>query len=164
VEEFVRILQCKSCKSLEQVPDVANKATADIVLNTVVVPHDDKGHPYALRLYRIEKKHWDSPSTRQEVIKRIQEESGVTGLDASFYTTRDTLTADAHTCFQQHNRNPDCGDYKHDSKRLKPDTAAERKAANLPKYRATKDVYLCEFCPVHSKWRSAQYKKYGLDQ
>lgn len=161
MDTFVSILQCLHCKTFEEVPALPEPQFT-FLLDKVVAPHDDKAHSGALRLYRIEKAHWDSPSTRAEVIGRMNEENGLTGFDAQYYTTRDTFREDAHKCFKRHNSNPNCSEYKSDRYLLTPDTAAERKAAGLPKYHGPK-VFLCEYCPVHSGWRSAQYKKNGLD-
>jgi hypothetical protein len=159
VSEHVRLLLCKTCGSLEDLPDYEGDPSRDHLLEALVRKHPDHvAHP----LMRVEKKHWDSPSTRDSIIAKIRETTGHTGLDPAFYNAKSAFQEDAHACWQKHLRNPGCNDYKSASKRLTPDTAAERKAAGLPKYRSAQDRYLCEFCPVHSLVVQAAREKAGL--
>jgi hypothetical protein len=145
--EHVRLLLCKTCGSLEELPDYEGDPSRDFLLEALVQKHPDHiAHP----LMRVEKKHWDSPSTRDSIIAKIRENTGHTGFDPAFYNAKNTFQEDAHECWKKHLRNPGCNDYKTASKRLTPDTAAERKAAGLPKYRSPQDRFLCEFCVVHT--------------
>uniref|UniRef100_A0AAU3I9Z9 Uncharacterized protein n=1 Tax=Streptomyces sp. NBC_01393 TaxID=2903851 RepID=A0AAU3I9Z9_9ACTN len=159
MSEHVRLLLCKTCGSLEDLPDYEGDPSRDYLLEALVQKHPDHvAHP----LMRVEKKHWDIKSTRDSIIAKIRENTGHTGLDPAFYNAKSAFQEDAHTCWQKHLRNPGCNDYKTASKRLTPDTAAERKAAGLPKYRSAQDRYLCEFCPVHSLVVQAAREKAGM--
>jgi hypothetical protein len=162
-EEKIRLLICHTCKSVEELPDYQGNARHDHLLSFLVKAHqnpDGTGHLGALA--NVEKKNWDSPVVREAILARLREECGHTGLDPSFYATRDTFGEDALGCFQLHHRNIKCNEYKSERKRLTPGTAEERKAAGLPKYRATFDRYLCEFCPVHTAVTEALRFKAGL--
>ncbi len=157
--EHVRLLLCKTCGTMEELPDYEGRPEGDFLLQTLVERHPDHiAHP----MLRVEKKHWDSPSTREAIIAQIRENTGHTGLDPAFYNAKNTFQEDAHACWKAHLRNPGCNDYMSSSKRLTPDTAAERKAAGLPKYRSPKDVYLCTFCPVHSLVVTEARKRAGM--
>jgi hypothetical protein len=157
--EHIRLLLCKTCGSLEELPDYEGDPSRDFLLEALVQKHPDHiAHP----LMRVEKKFWDSPSTRDSIIAKIRENTGHTGFDPAFYNAKNTFQEDAHACWTKHLRNPGCNDYKTASKRLTPDTAVERKAAGLPKYRSPQDRYLCEFCPVHTLVVQAAREKAGL--
>jgi hypothetical protein len=161
--ENVRLLQCLDCKTLEELPDYEGDPRRDFLLEALLKPHKfPDGNEHRGHLHRVEKKHWDSPATRATIEAQIREKSGHTGLDPSFYNAKSTFQEDAHSCWKAHLRNPGCNDYKTASKRLTPDTAAERKAAGLPRYKSPQDRYLCEFCPVHSLVQQAARKKAGL--
>lgn len=160
--EHIRLLQCITCKSLEELPDYEGNPDHDFLLQALVKNHKfPDGNEHFGHLHKVEKKFWDSPSTRASIEAQIREKSGHTGFNAEYYATKNTFQEDAHSCFAAHNRNPACSDYKTDSKRLTPGTAAERKAAGLPKYRSPKDAYLCQFCPVHSLVVTAARAKAG---
>ncbi|MGW0626182.1 hypothetical protein [Streptomyces sp. NPDC002758] len=159
MSEHVRLLLCKTCGSLEELPDYEGDPSRDWLLEALVKKHPDHiAHP----MLRVEKKHWDSPSTRDTIIAKIRENTGHTGFDPAFYNAKNTFQEDAHACWAKHLRNPGCNDYKTASKRLTPDTAAERKAAGMPKYTSAQDRYLCEFCPVHSLVVTAARRKAGM--
>lgn len=161
--EHVRLLQCLTCKTLEELPDYQGDPRGDFLLQALVKPHRfPDGNEHFGQLHRVEKKHWDVPSTRESIEAQIREKSGHTGFDTEYYATKNTFQADAHSCWRAHNRNPGCSDYKTSSKRLTPGTAAERKAAGLPRYNSPKDVFLCNFCPVHSLVVTAAREKAGM--
>lgn len=165
--EQVRLLQCNTCKSLEMLPDYEGDPRGDVLLETLVSRHVfPDGSRHFGNLHRLEKRHWDTESTRKEITAKIREESGHTGFDLSFYEAKATFQDDAFVCWAQHNRNPYCNDYKSDSKELKPDTSTDRKAAGIEKYHASGGArrYLCEFCPVDSLVKQAARKKAGLDK
>lgn len=161
--EEIRLLRCDQCKTIEELPDFTGDPNRDHVLQALIAKRhtEESGITHIGQLMKVEKKHWDSPSTRKEILKQLAQKN--TGFDAEFYETRDTFKEDASLCFRQHNRNPNCGDYQTDKVRLTPGTAKERKAAGLPKYRSAQDVYLCNFCPVqalvnNARWERAQPK------
>lgn len=165
-DDITRVLTCNDCRSIEALPDFEGQAENDILLARLLEGHRfADGSEHFGRMFRIESKHWDSPSTREEVIRRIHDETGHTGLDSDFYSLRDNLQYDALRCFSEHHRNANCSDYKDRKKLITPDTKAERKEAGLAKYTPEANPrYLCEFCPVHSlvveslRWKAGQYK------
>lgn len=156
--EYIRVLQCFSCKTLEVLPDYEGHPDGDEFLRKASEVHNRGGH--LGNLLRVDRRDWDTPSTRDQLVEKIWESSGHSGFDPTFYATKDQYTYDAAVCYQKHNRPERCGDYKSDRMKLMPDTAAERKAAGLGKFQS--NVFLCQFCSQHAVWRSDQYDKLGL--
>lgn len=163
-EPITRVLRCDICRTLEPLPDYEGSPDFDHLLSRLLEAHKyPDGTEHFGLLFRVESRDWDSPSTREQIVKRIQEEAGYTGLDPDFYSVKQTFEYDALTCFQAHHRNPACNEYKSDRKMLTPDTKAERKEAGLSKYnKQVAPRYLCEFCPVHSLVQQAARYKAGL--
>ncbi len=156
--EKLRVLQCLVCDTLESLPDFQGHPDDDVLLANLASRHVfESGEPHKGQLYDVDKRRWESPSTRYALISEIEKKSGRkirtrrpsgkvdTGFDQEFYDARDTFTEDAGKCFQQHNRNPGCPDYMSPKKRLLPDTKKERRDLGL----STADrpaTYLCQFC------------------
>lgn len=174
-EEQIRLLACGKCKTIEVLDDYTGPPEMaerfDTILNYAVSKHQDgvERIPHApAALVRVNKKDWDNPNVQEMTRSQIAQSfgNGQTGFGAETYAMVDNFRADALKCFAQHNRNPGCPDYKHESKRLVPDTKAERKEAGLNKdYDAENRAltkYLCEYCPVHSLVQQAARKKAGL--
>ena len=161
----IRLLACQQCKTIEELPDFEGPAEHDHLLNHSVQRHVTNGTPHIGQLFRVTEKDWANEDAKNEIAKRIAAklEGGETGLGSPFYDLKNTYQADALACFKAHLRNPACSDYRSDSKRLTPGTAAERKAAGLPEYRSPQDRYLCDFCPVQSLVEQAARKK-ALDK
>lgn len=164
MSEIIRLLRCDDCHTVEPLPDYDGPPERDDVLEHLITARhvELSGARHRGKLLRVEARHWQSPSTRDAIVARIREESGHTGLDPQFYYTRDTFADDALTCWQRHHRNPACSDYKDDSKRLVPNTQAERKELGMGRFRTAHSRYLCEFCPVHSLVVEAARHKAGL--
>lgn len=162
--EITRLLRCDDCYTVEPLPDYEGPPDQDEVLAHLVATRhtEPDGTLHRGKLLRVEKRHWDSPSTQEAIVARIREESGHTGLDPVFYATRDTYAEDALKCWSQHHRVHACSDYKSDRKRLTPDTQAERRELGMAKYRSSLSRYLCEFCPVHTLVVEAARHKAGL--
>lgn len=160
--ENVRLLICLDCKTTEEIPDYEGNPDHDDALTYVIQPHThpDGRTKHRGQLMKVEKKHWDSPSTRRAIENQIRESAGHTGLDTEFYATKDTLGEDAHKCFNAHNRNPGCSEYKTEKKRLSAGTDRERKKLGIAPLRST--TYLCDFCPVKSMVQQAVFTKRGL--
>ena len=161
---FIRLLVCRTCKTIDELPDYDGRPSDDLLLNLTVEKHQ---RPIAHEglLFKLPLKYWVVPKVQEEIVKQIS--GGASGLDAfgtNFYATRMTFAEDAMTCWAQHNRTTDCGDYKSDKKQLKPDTAKERKEAGLDKPGTTgPKIYLCDFCPVKSGVvQKKAFKKQGL--
>lgn len=149
--EQIRLLICRDCKTIEPLPDFNGEVERDFMLDYLVKPHRTNGLEHIGMLARVEESDWSDPLKQAEITKQlIAKFGGETGLGSDFYNARDTFREDAMSCFKQHLRNPDCGDYKSDAKRLTPNTAEARREAGMSAYRSNDDRYLCEFCPVHS--------------
>jgi hypothetical protein len=160
----LRLLQCLTCKTLEEVEYYEGNPEHDFLLNRLLERHKfPDGSEHFGHLHVVDAKDWAVQSYREGIEKEIREKSGHTGFSPEYYATKNTFQEDALTCWQKHLRNPACNDYKDDSKRLTPGTAAERKAAGLPSLdRSPRDRYLCDFCPVHSLVKAVAYTKAGL--
>lgn len=152
----LRILQCHVCKSLEQLPDYQGPPENDVLLATLAERHKfPSGEPHRGNLMDVEEAQWNSPSTRQAIIDQIHSRSGYTGFEPEFYAVRNTFMEDAATCWKQHNRDPACGDYRSDKKKIYPDTRGDRKELGL----SVKDIpnrWLCDFCVVDTLVKAAQ--------
>lgn len=156
--EHIRLLVCRECKTIEPLPDYVGDPAHDYMLDYLVKPHRTDGQEHIGQLARVAASDWNDVRIQQEISKKLVSEfGGETGLGSDFYNTRDTFREDAMSCWRQHNRNPDCGDYKSDKKRLTPGTADARREAGMPTYRSQHDRYLCEFCPVHSMVETKAY-------
>lgn len=173
----VRLLACSNCETVEILDDYTGPPEMaeefDVILNYVLEKHKDgvERRPHIGQLFRVDQKSWDDENARVQIIEQVRARfnpNAETGLGAAAYALRDTFREDAMTCFEQHLRNPACSDYKSPSKRLVPDTNAERKeigADKASRYDATNPAltrFLCEYCPVHSLVQQAQRKKAGL--
>lgn len=147
----IRLLQCLVCKSLEILSDFEGDPRNDTLLATLVSKHKfPSGDPHKGHLHRIEEKHWDNQTTRQQIIAQIKDSSGHTGLDPSFYNAKNTFLDDAMACWKRHNRTVDCDEYMGDHKRIVPDTKSDWKAAGITRPKKTPyDQYLCTYCPFH---------------
>lgn len=161
---FIRLLVCRSCKSIEELPDYDGRPADDLLLNISVEKHQ-KPVPHEGLLFKVPVKYWVVPKVKEEIVKQIS--GGSSGLDAfgtNFYATKMTFHEDAMTCWSQHLRpKGQCPDYKSDKKQLKPDTAAERKEAGLDKPGMTgPKVYLCDFCPVKMYNQKRAFTEKGL--
>lgn len=162
--EYLRILRCDNCRTLEELPDYEGDPQNDQVLEALILRRhtEPSGTTHVGQLMRVEKKHWDSPTTRKEILRELGKQT--TGLDPEAYAAADAFKEDAMACWKRHNRNPECPDYKSPEKRLLPNTAEERKEAGLPKYEtAPKNyVYLCDWCPAKSVVQEKVFGKAGL--
>ena len=161
--ENIRLLACKDCKTIEELPDFDGKPDDDYLLQHLTSRHITNEQPHIGQLFDIDKDKWNDQEMQRQVVDQIADRftGGETGLGKEFYDIKNTYTADAFHCWKQHQRNPDCSDYKSDAKRLTPGTAKERREVGLPEYRSNKDRYLCEFCPVHSLVVTAARKRAG---
>jgi hypothetical protein len=159
----IRLYICSDCKQIIPIhspePD---RYSQDFLLHRIEEDHGFRGHRFAV--VTVNKSGWEDETQQKDIIKQIQAAvaGGETGLGSEFYDVKDTFVDDAQACFKAHLRNANCSDYKSNEKRLSPQTAAERKAAGLPEYRTNNDVYLCQFCPVHSLVVTAARKRAGL--
>lgn len=151
----LRIFYCWNCKSFEELPDFQGRPEDDTLLALLVERHQSAGVPHACTPFRVGVKLWSVERVRNAIIKQIREQTngGLDELDPTYYATRSMFYEDAMVCYAKHLRPQDsCPDWMNETKRLVPNTAAERKELGLTapnKSQATK-VYLCDFCPVKS--------------
>ena len=147
----IRLLVCRTCKSIEELPDYDGSPETDTLLNISVGRHQ-RPEPHLGILMKFPFKYWAVPKIKEEIVKQIR--GGSTGLDVisdNFYETKSQFAEDAMNCWGLHLRpKGQCPDYKSDKKVLKPDTAADRKEAGLSMEVGGPKVYLCDFCPVKS--------------
>lgn len=146
----LRLLVCRTCKSIDEVPDYEGRPEDDNLLNVVVERHPD----HLGALFRIPIGFWLDPNVKQKIISQLTEGSkGLAEINPEHYNLRNTFMEDAMVCFKQHLRPSEgCPDWRHDSKVLVPDTKAERKAEGLSLTPIGPKRYLCDFCPVRSHY------------
>jgi hypothetical protein len=144
-EPQIRVLVCRNCKTIEELPDYDGDPATDTLLNILVSQHQKPVEHVGL-LLKFSLKYWAVPKIQDEIVKQIR--GGSEGLDAfqtNFYATKNQFAEDAMSCFSDHLRpKGQCPDYKSDKKLLKPNTDLEKAGKTGPK------VYLCDFCPVKS--------------
>lgn len=161
-ENGIRVYICNDCKQMIPIhtPEPP-QYRQDFLLHRIEEEHGFRGHQFAI--VTVNKDGWDDPERQKDIISQIQGAiaGGETGFGSAYYDVKDTFVEDAQACFKAHLRNPSCSDYNSNDKRLTPDTAADRKAAGLDAYRSNKDIYLCQFCPVHSLVVTAARKRAG---
>lgn len=154
VKEHIRLLLCHDCKTLEELPDFDGPVEYDTLLVTLTDRHQfPNGEPHVGRLIRVEKRAWDLPPLKDAILQQIREGSkGLAEFDTSYYDVRNTFQEDAMTCYAQHNRPKEgCTDFNAPSKRLQPNTKADRKEAGLTTdAQSLPVIHLCSFCPVRS--------------
>jgi hypothetical protein len=162
-EPMIRILVCRNCKTIEELPDWDGDPRNDTLLNVLVSRHQQPEEHIGL-LMKFPVKYWAVPKIQAEIVKQIRGGSeGLDAIQANFYATKNQFAEDAMTCFAEHLRpKGQCSDYKSEKKMLKPETNKERQEANLDKYERTggPKVYLCDFCPV----KSYNMKKSNLEK
>lgn len=160
----VRLLGCAHCKTVEILPDFDGPPEHDDLLNDRVSKHrTPEGYEHIGMLAIVTEDEWKIPGAQKQVTDQIAAklEGGETGLGSAYYDLKDTFQEDALKCFNQHQRNPACSDYKDDSKRLLSGNEKEMKELGIT---STSKRFLCEFCPVHSLVQQAQRRKAGLDK
>lgn len=151
VEEIphMRVLYCKTCGTLEEVPDWQDGPQSDPYLSPLVDKH---GETHQGQLFRLPIGLWLMDDSKRQIIEQIKGGTGQLGLgvvDESFYDTRNTFQEDAAVCYQKHLRpQGQCPDFRSESKRLIPATAQDRKDAGLAPLTSGPKVYLCDFCVV----------------
>lgn len=167
----LRILQCFSCRSMEELPDYPAEANPD---DDVTLHYLDEKHggrtqqPHHRTLLRIEKRVWDDRAARRQIVERAWESTS--GFKPSYYDIKATLQEDAVNCHRAHQRQVPCIDWRDSSKRLTAPTQGDRErlARDLPRsFRGDREriakgaptQFLCDYCPVsvaveHAKRRA----------
>lgn len=151
--ECVRVLQCFTCKTMEELPDFLGPPENDVILQTLLVPHGGETEfPHHGALHRVERKHWEDRAVRKQIVERLWE--GTSGFRPSYYDVKDTMQEEAIKCFRKHKSAVPCIDYQDPSKRLGNPARGLRKWLAREVRRDVADlgeppkVYLCNFCPV----------------
>lgn len=153
MSEQIRLLICRDCHTIETLPDYEGPVDYDVLLDHLVAQHQfPNAEPHKGNLMRVEKKWWDTPSAREQ----IMEELGIThGLGEEWYASKKGFEEDALKCYNQHHR-PDqgCIDYCDGNKRLGNPTKIGWQSG--PK------VFICNFCPVQTWVDTELAHKAGL--
>lgn len=164
MSDTIRLLACKQCQSIEELPPFDGPPEHDTLLTNLVQRHRTNGMEHIGSLFNVEASQWEQDHIKKELVKQIaaKMEGGETGLGHEYYDLKNTFQDDAMTCYTAHLRNPACSDYRSESKRLSAGTNAERRAEGLPEHRSNR--FLCDFCPVNSLVEAARNRKLGIDK
>jgi hypothetical protein len=166
----VRLLLCKVCTSIDEIPDYSGKDEVDPLVEAVLLKHTEKdpmGHgsatlthtPFILRKVN----EWEWATEREAIIVKLNEEAKTTGFDGWAYESHNQYLEDAMKCYRQHHRPVDsCSDYWSDSKRIGRPTP-EGRAVVKDQYKLGEgDPHLCQWCPYHSQVTTERRFREGL--
>lgn len=165
----IRLLVCKTCASIQPLPDYEGPVDRDETLLSRVAEHQYPGpaptRGHEMELGRVSEASWTDPDKRAQMLGEIQKNVGVgkgAGLGDEAYAVRDNFSEDAMRCWRfEHGRTSNCDDYMSDKKKILADSRAERKDLGLdPSTRAS--IKLCQFCPYHSVVMQRKRKAAGL--
>lgn len=166
----LRILQCFTCQTLEELPDYPRDGIPedDAFLHYLDEKHGGMTQqPHHRALLDVSERHWKNDRTRAQMVEQMW--SKESGFKPEWYARRDTLTEDALKCFAKHNRQVPCIDWMDSSKRIGNPEAKDRSLLAKALKRTVQDIgpgpqiFLCNFCPCCShvnnkKWESANPK------
>jgi hypothetical protein len=166
-EPVLRLLHCKVCNSIEELPPYVGPAEHDQLLAIACEKHKfPSGEEHKGLLFIIPVKAWLNSDARKDVIRQIKGggSKGLDEIDEGFYDTKSQFGEDAMTCWKRKNKPQDnCDEYQSESKRLLPNTAKERKELGMdPLGDAGPKNYVCHFCPIHSKVVQRKRQLMGL--
>lgn len=165
-ETKIRLLRCDVCKSIEEIPDFDGPPDYDVLLQVALSRHrHPNGDPHVGRLIDVPERAWNMPPLRDALKQQILEgvSSGIAEFDKNFYDVQNTFREDAMLCYSQHNRPKEgCPDFNSHSKRLMPDTSAERKEVGLDPHRGMPVIHLCSFCPCRSYYERKHNEEKGI--
>lgn len=156
-EARIRLLICNTCNSIQPLPFYQGRPEGDTTLHARLEEHRfPDGNEHFGNLATVSERSWNDPTKRQGILdemKKATKPGTGDGLGDEFYDVKNTFAEDAMKCWRiEHNRTSNCQDYKHDKKRLIPNTQKERKAEGLA-HRAqdiASNTFLCDFCPYKS--------------
>jgi hypothetical protein len=161
----IRLLICTGCGAIEEMPDYEGPWQQDTWLNAKLKGHmlesGERTHG-EVHIGKVSQNDWINygDSIIAQAANEFTAPGKGAGLGQTFYDTKSNFSADAFACWKQHNRTTNCEDYRSDSKKLLPDTRAERRELGLdPKSRP--NTYLCDFCPYNSIVMQRQRKAKG---
>jgi hypothetical protein len=140
---MTRLLICRDCRSIEELPDYDGPPEYDVLLDNLVEAHVyPNGEKHFGNMATTPDAEWADPYMREQIVKQIA--SKTTGMESEFYATKNTYVEDALKCYQRHRRPQEegCNDYRDSKKRI----------GNPSKmgWEVGPKVYLCDFCPYHS--------------
>jgi hypothetical protein len=162
-EPQIRLLICRDCKTIEELPDYEGRPEEDTLLIIATERHQ-RPVEHTGNLLKFPLKYWARPDVKEEILKQIKQGAGA-GLDVfgtSFYETKSQFHEDAMSCFALHMRpSSGCSDYKTERKELKPGTAKDRKDLGLSASTKAK-VFLCDFCPAKMHYQKKSFTEKGL--
>lgn len=144
--EYVRLLQCLDCLTIEKVLDYVGNPLYDREMDKTVSKHRfPNGEPHMGNVFRVEAAKVDHMETRTAIEKEMW------GAKAEMASWKDQYTEDAGNCFNAHGRPDRCPDFH------SPEKLLSSPSDQNP--RATK-VYVCDFCPI----RSVEESRYNQKQ
>lgn len=158
MSENLRLLICRDCRSIEELPDFDGPPEYDVLLEHLTEAHVyPNGEKHFGNLAVVAIAQWRNPDMQQEIVRQIG--SRTTGMDSEFYATKNTYEEDALKCYRQHGRpEGSCIDFKDERKRIgNPHKELARNWHDHPF-----KVYLCQFCPVASWVATQERHKAGL--
>lgn len=163
----VRILICKDCQTTEVIPDFQGRPSDDVELEYACAKHEypDRTRHLAGKLFVVDEGVWSNSEAKDQILKKMWQEMGHTGMEPWVYQAIDTLRADAMTCWRGRGRPERCADFHSEKKILTPPTQADRRAAGVQKYdksNPTVQRYLCDYCPMRSVAEQQVRKQQGL--
>ena len=154
---YLRVLQCFTCRSMQQLPDFDGQPDDDVVLHLLDDSHggheDDPVRIHQRALHRIPETAWADVAARKQIVEQMW--ASTTGFAPTYYDVQNTLREDALKCYSKHLRpQVSCPDYRSRSKRLSNPAAEMRRYVGLDPKGGPR-VYLCQFCPMDTVMRSA---------
>ena len=180
----MRLLICKNCETIEQLPDYDGPTElalvpspdgnlierqvppdgADIHLDYVSEPHRRQEHEG--NLVHVPDEQWANEKVREDIVEQIRAamKGGTTGLDPEAYALKDTFQEEALKCFDAHRRPQDgCIDWHDKSKRIGNSLLNWNERKTLKQMGvAPKKQFLCDFCPCASQVQGKKFEKKGL--
>jgi hypothetical protein len=169
----MRLLYCRTCSSLEEVPDLDHElgeGEVDPLVEYLVQKHterDPMGHgdvsmqTSPFRLPVVDDEEWKN--NRAQVIKVINESNKSVGMDGWVYEATSTYAVDAGKCYNAHNRPKEgCIDWWDDSKRIGRPTAMGKSALKEGYKLGQNDPHLCQWCPVFTYVQTQVNFKAGM--
>lgn len=176
MSDKIRVIMCTICRTLEVVDAYDGPEEHDQTLLYIARNHvtgDGRLHPLNVMIPDIITREgvkrpathadWANKDFRaylESQLTKAERPGEAVGLGTKYYEAKNTLLDDAMHCWRGRLKPETCGDYKSNSKRLVPDTSADRKELGLAK--PTSSRFLCEFCPVHVGVTERQNRKAGL--
>lgn len=172
----MRLLLCRECKTLEEIPDYEGPVELDHLLNELVRRHNEKDAQYpedkkphdgpVATLMKVENRDWELH--RGAILERMRSKDQGFG-EPWIQEAHNTYKEDAHRCWIAH-RKPgrddtlDCPDYRSDNRRIGRPTPEGRKVVKELYKLKVKDPHICDWCPYETtvqtrkNWDAGLYK------